>query len=329
MEKRIVTPEEAGQRLNKFLEKQLKEAPKSFIYKMLRKKNIVLNGKKADGSEKTCAGDEVTFWLSDETFEKFSGQTKDFVVTTNYPDVIYEDEHIILMNKPAGLLSQKAEEDDISINEEMISYLLYKEQLTKEQLKTFRPSVTNRLDRNTTGLIGGGKDMAGLQFMSHMFKQRIVHKYYLTIVTGIVNEAKVIKGFLYKDDATNKVTITSEKTEHSEPIETAYEPLAYGDNLTLLKIQLMTGRTHQIRAHLASIGHSVIGDYKYGSKKVNDYFRSAYHLKHQLLHSWQLVFPQEKDIEEDTFKYLANKTFTAPLPELFDKIKSKEITEEK
>lgn len=328
MQKRIVGSNEAGQRLNKVLEKILDGAPKSFIYKMLRKKNITLNGKKADGSEKTKIGDEITLWLADETIEKFS-HTEVFKRTKTMPDVIFENEDIIVMNKPAGLLTQKAEASDESLNEQMITWLLEKKALTEAELARFKPSVTNRLDRNTSGLVTGGKTLTGLQALSAAFKYRIFSKYYLCVVEGVIEDQMHIQGYLIKDEATNKVTVTKTKAEGADAIETAYEPLNHHGNFTLLKVELITGRTHQIRAHLASMGHPVIGDYKYGSRKVNEAFRAKYHLKHQLLHAWQLQVPANIDkltdpslteSEKKVLTSIAGRCFEAPLPKLFEDV---------
>lgn len=316
-----MTTNEAGQRLNKLLEKYLKDAPKGFIYKMLRKKNITLNGKKADGSEKTAVGDEITLWLADETIEKFTGE-KSFVRTKDHPEIVYEDAHILLMNKPAGVLSQKAEAADESINEQMITYLLDTGKMKEEDLRTFKPSITNRLDRNTSGLIAAGKDMAGLQAMSAVFKERLIHKYYLCIVEGVVTESAYIDGYLVKDEKTNRVTVTDHKTEAGDHIQTAYTPLDNNGKLTLLKVNLLTGRTHQIRAHLASIGHPIIGDYKYGNMRVNDYFKGRYHLKHQLLHAYELEIPEniEAHADDPVLSAIAGKTFRAELTNTFKAI---------
>ncbi len=158
----------------------MNQAPKSFIYKMLRKKNIVLNKKKADGSEKIIEDDEITLFLSDETIGKF---TKHEIVAEQVPlAVVYENTHVLIMNKPAGMLSQKASADDISANEYMISYLIHSRQLSREDLRTFRPGVCNRLDRNTSGLLLAGKTVTGLQEMSRLLKERTIQKYYLCLV---------------------------------------------------------------------------------------------------------------------------------------------------
>ena len=198
-----VTENEAGQRLDKLLQKYLNEAGKGFIYKMLRKKNITLNGKKADGSEKLVCNDEVKLFLSDETIEKFSSVqiTK---ASTNL-DIIYEDNNVMILNKPAGMLSQKAKESDISMVEYIINYLLDSNQMTKEQLRSFKPSVCNRLDRNTSGIIVAGKSLLGLQEMSKLLKERTMHKYYYCIVNGRLDKKCHLKGYLVKNEKTNKV----------------------------------------------------------------------------------------------------------------------------
>lgn len=314
----IVNENEAGQRLDKLLAKYLSEASKSFLYKMLRKKNITLNNKKANGNEKTALHDEIRFFLSDETFEKFSKKNTDItnIKMTSKLQIIYEDKHILLLNKPANMLSQKAKSSDISINEEMLAYLLETEQITGEELKTFRPAVCNRLDRNTSGLIVAGKTLIGLQTMAEVFKDRSLHKYYLCLVSGEVVKEQTIDGWLTKDEKQNKVQISRECTEGALPIHTQYTPLETKNGITLLKVWLITGRSHQIRAHLASIGHPIIGDAKYGNRKVNQKFTEAFGVKYQMLHSYQLVMPQIKG----ELGYLSGKEFTAKVPLVFDKV---------
>lgn len=179
---------EAGQRLDKFLSKYMNRAPKSFFYKMLRKKNITLNGKKAEGKEILSAGDRVKLFLSDDTIRQFSEHREYGIYTARFegaagkPDIIYEDAHTLFMNKPVGMLSQKAKPDDISLVEYLTSYLLDTGQLTQESLRTFHPGVCNRLDRNTSGIVAAGKSLAALQQLSAMFHDRSIRKYYLCLV---------------------------------------------------------------------------------------------------------------------------------------------------
>lgn len=222
MQELKVTENESGQRLDKFLGKFLREAPKGFLYKMLRKKNIVLNGKKATGQEKLNIGDSIKLFLSDETIEKFSEKAVQTIsdVKIEKLDIIYEDDHILLFNKPVGMLSQKAKETDVSAVEYLIGYLLHSGQLCEEELRTFRPSVCNRLDRNTSGLLAAGKSLAGLQELSRLFKERALAKYYLCPVAGKVEKGKHICGFLHKDEKTNKVEILSREVPGSTAIET-------------------------------------------------------------------------------------------------------------
>lgn len=317
MKKVIVGTNESGQRLDKFLAKYLNTAPKSFIYKMLRKKNITLNDKKADGSEKLALGDRVTFWLADDTIDKFrEDRTPEAAMKLAKPDIIYEDAQIIIMNKPAGLLSQKADVEDISINEMFVSWMVESGQLSPKALQSFHPSVCNRLDRNTSGLITGGKTLAGLQFLSQGFKDRTIHKYYFCIVKGNIREKLRLRGYLVKDEKTNRVTVTKEARHQADYIETEYEPLESHNGYTLLKVLLVTGRTHQIRAHLASAGHPIIGDFKYGDLAVNTYFKNHHKIKHQLLHAGILKMP----VCTGDWAYLSEREFMAPLPNGFQKV---------
>ena len=307
---------QSGQRLDKFLAKVLKAAPKSFIYKMLRKKNITLNGKKADGSEKTELNDEIRLFLSEETIDNFSESFNATAVKCEF-ETIFEDKNILVVNKPAGLLSQKAVVTDISLVEQILSYLLKTEQITNEELQTFKPAICNRLDRNTSGIVVAGKTLQGLQAMSELFRDRTIQKYYLCIVKGKLKESHTISGYLLKNEKTNQVTITQISVEGSDPIKTEYEPVLYNEEFTLLRVKLITGKTHQIRAHLCSIGYPIIGDGKYGIKNINSQFRKKYRLEHQLLHSYEVIFPNM----EGEFSYLSGKTLQAELPDYFEQIK--------
>ena len=319
MQELHVTANEAGQRLDKLLAKFLNQAPKSFLYKMMRKKNIVLNGKKCTGNEKLKQGDSIKLFFSDETIEKFSAGT--YVTPKkekiNMLPIIYEDEQVLLMNKPVGVLSQKAKDSDVSAVEILINYLIETNQLSKEQFRTFHPSICNRLDRNTSGILVAGKTLPALQEMNRFFKERTIAKYYRCLVKGrVIKNEDYIKGYLVKDQKTNKVSITKKKTEEGVPIETEYCVIQSNDEVSLLEVHLITGKTHQIRAHLASIGHPIIGDYKYGDKQINEMYRQAYGLKSQLLHAYRLEMPSS----DGSLAYLNDKKFVAKLPDQFIKI---------
>lgn len=300
---------EAGQRLDKYLRKKLQKAPGSFLYKMLRKKNIVLNGKKADGSEKLALKDQVKVFLADETIRKFSEAVPEAgELAVQYPvtelNILYEDQDILAINKPAGMLSQKAVPEDVSANEYIIGYLLHTGAVTPQELLTFKPSVCNRLDRNTSGILIAGKTLFGLQRMAERLKEHSLGKYYCCLVVGRVMESQKVTGWLLKDDASNKVDIYWEEKPGSSFIRTGYRPIKQAGNYTLLEVRLYTGRSHQIRAQLASVGHPIVGDGKYGNPAVNEIFRKSLGIKGQLLHAWRLEFDDGTVIK-------------APLPEYF------------
>lgn len=356
MQEMIVGAGEAGQRFDKFLHKYMKEAPSGFLYKMLRKKNITLNGKKADGREKLEEGDRIALFFAEDTLRKFRGMDGANAVNDGKrnageaygkrPDenrkptgaaakygtllreaekayhkfgmlpVLYEDEHVLLVSKPAGILSQKAERRDLSLNEWLTGYLLVNGSITEETLMIQRPSVCNRLDRNTSGIVLCGKSLYGSQQMSEMLKDRSLHKYYLLYVEGQMREARRIEGFLRKDEISNQVEIVNKEMPGAAKIVTAYRPLDTGADRTLVEVELITGKTHQIRAHLASIGFPLIGDYKYGSRAQNDRRKRQYGIAHQLLHAYRVVFPELSG----GLAGLSGREIKAPLPELFRRL---------
>ena len=298
---------EAGQRMDKLIFKYLPNAPKSFVYKMLRKKNITLNRKKAEGKEKLKEGDVISLFFSDETFEKFSGTAMSAYLGHSHIDVIYEDDNVLILNKPAGVLSQKSSQDDVSLNEEIISYLSEKGEIDAESLKTFKPAVVNRLDRNTAGIILCGKTLFALQKLSEIIRERSIRKIYRCIVSGEIESEKTIEGYLLKDEKSNRVSIFKNKKEGASYIKTGYSPIKHSDGFTLLEVDLITGKSHQIRAHLSSIGHPILGDVKYGGKKTGKY-------SYQMLYAARVVFPKM----EGEMAYLSGKVFEAPAPPEFD-----------
>ncbi len=342
----IISEREEGQRLDRYLEKYMPDAPKSFFYKMMRKKNIVLNGKKVSGSERIQTGDQIKLFLADETIEGFRSGKKAQEVDLgarqmpqakrptngarhlsqakrptngaqqmpqakrmekgvrqgkielqqghydrNLPplQIVYEDAQFLVVNKPVGVLSQKADRNDRSIVEQITDYLA-----DNAADDTFRPGICNRLDRNTSGLIVAGKTVRALQDMNKRFKERTICKYYLCVVHGSVSKKQYLKGYLEKDSRTNKVTVRQQPGPNSVPIATEYLPLQQGmyqgESFTLLQVHLITGKSHQIRAHLASIGHPLVGDVKYSTKRASAFDREQLHQRVQLLHAWQLIF---------------------------------------
>lgn len=325
---------QAGQRLDKFLHKYLPLAGSGFLYKMLRKKNITLNGKKAEGKELLQLHDKVQCFFSEETFAKFSGRAMEAAgdrahsasgvdiseyirafdsLPVKKEHIIYEDAHVLVINKPVGVLTQKAGDDDSSLNEWLIGYLLQAGKITASELTLFKPSVCNRLDRNTSGMVLCGISLQGSQQLSRLIRDRRVKKFYRTIVKGVLKEGAVLEGSLRKNHSTNTVTVSVDGRE----IKTAYEPVqTLQHGLTYLEVELITGKTHQIRAHLASIGHPLIGDSKYGNRTVNQRVEKTYGLRNQLLHAYRMEFPKL----EGALAGLSELLLLAPLPQKFMEI---------
>ena len=234
--------------------------------------------------------------------------------------VLYEDENILLLNKPAGVLTQKAKPEDFSLNEWLIGHLLAADAIKETDLATFHPSVCNRLDRNTSGIVLCGKTLAGSQALSRIIKDRSVKKYYQTVCKGKILQESTLEGYLYKDERTNTVQVFPDMAEAPEDasfIKTIYTPSAVAGEYTLLTVELVTGKTHQIRAHLASTGHPLLGDTKYGDSKLNRRMQSEYSLHHQLLHAGRVCFPEEA---EGPLAKVSGQTFDAPLPHKFAEI---------
>ena len=306
MRELAVGTNEAGQRLDKLLRKYMQLAPDGFLYKMLRKKNIVLNGKKATGKEMLQEQDRITLYLSEETIRGFQ---KTIVMPAHVPmpDILYEDAQVLILNKPCGMLSQKAAPGDLSMIDIAIAYLISDGTLTEEQLKSFRPGICNRLDRNTSGIVVVGKTLAALKLCNRLIADKSVRKLYLTVVEGRMEKPVHVGAYLRKE-AGNQAVILDRPEAGAKWMESAYVPLGYTGTQTVLQVELFTGRTHQIRAHLSHIGHPVAGDFKYNPKAAKS------GLKYQLLHSYCMIFPEEAQLGA-----LSGKTITAPLPETFQK----------
>ncbi len=312
---------DAGQRLDKYLHKVLALAPKSFLYKMLRKKNITLNGKRAAGSERLSPGDQVCLFLSQDTLDKFSLPDKEEGEGNVWepemrPKIIYEDDQLLLIDKPAGLLSQKSRPEDRSLTEGGQGYLRGADGGAGAG---FSPGICNRLDRNTSGIVAAGRSVRALQELSSLFRERQLGKYYLCPVKGVVKEEGYLKGCLQKSGKENKVRIR----ETGEKIETAYRPLGDNGKFTLLEVELITGKTHQIRAHLAAIGHPLVGDGKYGGTCWGRYCTQQLGCRFQMLHAWRLAFPSC----EGLFSNLSGRVFYAELPAHFQSFLEKEHLE--
>ena len=299
MKKITVTKEYSSQRLDKYLKRLLPACPGSLIYKQLRKKNITLNGSKADGSESVKTGDMVEIFFSDETFEKFS-QTEDRNLsryvnaykTLGHIDVVSEKDDFIVFNKPAGILSQGDNSGAYSVNDYLIGYLLNSGAVNEESLKTVKPSICNRLDRNTSGLIICSKNLKGARLINDLFHDRNVTKYYLALCLGRFDKEGIHTAYVRKDEKDNRLIFTDDDKDSAE-IKNGFEVIEATENLSLLKVHLYTGKSHQIRAHLSQLGFPITGDPKYGGNK------GKYRAGRQMLHAYSLQLtgsPDHKDM---------------------------------
>lgn len=327
----------------------------------------MLNGRKAAGNEILKDGDTVTIWFSDETLAKFASSGHDFSGrnfsgsdfsernfsgsdfpgkesmraekhiypgrkggNVPYPDIIYEDDNVMFINKPAGILSQDDGTGKISMVSMIRNYLMEKEGFTEDDFRLYRPSVVNRLDMNTSGLIMAAKTLPAARELSGMIGAGQLRKYYIALAAGRAGRSKDERAWLKRENGRTVSVSSSEKEGYSE-IHTSVEPLAFcpltdficqgipdaDRGVTLVRVGLHTGRTHQIRAYMASIGHPVIGDVKYGNAGWNTYSEHKWGLKRQFLHSRSVVFP---DSAGGALRNLSGKKFEAGIPEDLKKV---------
>ena len=321
----LISQNEKEQKLLKLLQKYFKGQADSFLYKMLRKKNILLNGKKADGKEILQLGDTVQLYFSEESLGKLLQKresTEQELWTQKWQSaILYEDNHCILFNKPVGLLSENDGSSSFSVNSLLLSYMRTKGELSKEQEKSFRPGIANRLDRNTSGIIIFGKSLGGLQAFAKLLQSHDLEKKYYALVYGDFQKTGLQEHFLEKDRGHNKAL----ESESGKRVKSAFEKLACVESsvgqLSLLSVQIFTGKTHQIRTQLSLLSHPIVGDDKYGDTRKNARVRKTLPLSYQLLHAYSLRFP--KLPESSVLFSLSEKCFFAPLPkEYFEILKS-------
>lgn len=278
---------DAGQRLDKFVTKAAGNLPQALLYKYIRIKRIKVNGARAQISTRLCEGDVVDMYINDEFFAP-KELKYDFMTASDKLNILFEDENIMLLDKKVGLLSHP---DDTEYNDTLISrvkkYLYKNGGYDPADENSFAPALVNRIDRNTGGIVIAAKNAESLRILNQKLKDREIEKYYLCVIHGTLEKKSgTLEGWLIKDESKNKVRVYSAPKENSKQIRTKYRIIDETDSLSLVEVELLTGRTHQIRAHFASIGHPLLGDGKYGTNAMN----KAYGYKKQFLYSFRLKF---------------------------------------
>ncbi len=308
MESIVITKANEGKRIDKFLLKQYPIIPKSLVYKLFRKKQIKVNKKAVKFDYILQAGDEllISSNIFGQTLQKLTDEKEKLENIINELNIVYEDENIMIVFKESGVLSQPNQKEmDTSLITIVNKYLKLS---NPTEYRHFSVGSINRLDRNTEGLLLFGKNYQSLKLLNEAMKDGKIKKYYLTLVKGIIKQQKLLNHYIVKNVTTNIVSIFEEKVPGALECKSIIKPIAYKDNYTLLEVELLTGRSHQIRAQLAYIDHPVVGDPKYGDPETNEYFQKNFDLEWQYLIAYKLAFENLTA----PLTYLNYKTFIAP-----------------
>lgn len=301
-----VQKNDAGQRLDKFITKAVPLLPQSLLYKYIRLKRIKVNGKRAEISTRLMQNDVVDMYINDEFFAE-KEEKYDFLSASRKLNILYEDENVMLLDKKVGLLSHP---DETEYNDTLITrvkrYLYEKGEYCPADEQSFAPALVNRIDRNTGGIVIAAKNAESLRILNQKLKDRELEKFYLCVIHGTLEKKSgILDGWLIKDEKKNKVRVYTEEQNGSKQIRTKYRVLHERDSLSLVEVELLTGRTHQIRAHFASIGHPLVGDGKYGTNAQNKLLG----YKKQFLYSYRLRFAFTTDA--GLLNYLNGRSFEA------------------
>lgn len=277
---------DANQRLDKYLSKRFKTMPKSLMYKYLRTKYIKLNGKKVQPDVFLKEGDVLTFYIRDEFFDE--KKSYDFLKAGKELSIVYEDDNILLLDKKVGVIAhQDSRYDTDTLNLRVLRYLYEKGEYDPEKEGSFAPALCNRIDRNTGGIVIAAKNADALRIVNQKIRDREIQKNYLCVVKGqLPKQHEIMTAYLWKNEDTNTVSVYDKLRENTKEIITEYSVLDASPALSLCEVILHTGRTHQIRAHMAHIGHPLLGDEKYGDRKLN----ARFGIKRQALYSHKLRF---------------------------------------
>lgn len=302
MREYVISKNDSGQRLDKFIEKAIPRLPKSLLYKYIRIKRIKLNGKRCNISDILQENNIIQCYINDEFFNTVSKEP-DFTKVPRTIDVVYEDNNILLVNKPAGLLVHEGSEwSNDTLIARIKHYLYHKNEYNPSKENSFVPSLCNRIDRNTCGIVIAAKNAATLRIMNEKIRNREICKKYLCVVKGCPkNKCGVLKDYLLKDETNNTVSLFSVPKEGAKTAITKYQVLCSHDNMSLVEAELITGRTHQIRAQFANIKCPLIGDTKYGKSK------DGHDFTWQALCSYKTTFDFKTDSEH--LNYLNGKSF--------------------
>ena len=317
-----INSNDAGQRLDKFIQKTIKGIPVSLMYKSIRTKKIKVNRKRAEERQILNLGDTVQMFLAEDLFADKVTDNELLTITPKL-DIIYEDENIILCEKAPGVLVHSGDGDGKTSGEgdaadrntliyHIQAYLAQKGEYDPTEENSFAPALCNRIDRNTGGIVIGAKNAVALRAMNERIRDNKISKFYLCAIHGLPQKrSATLRDYLIKNNNTNTVKVLKNESRGAKEIITIYSVLDYNKskNLSLAKIELVTGRTHQIRAHMSSIGHPLLGDGKYGSIEKDK--RLGY--KHQALYAYKLVFGKA----EDELDYLNGKEFTAKTKNIY------------
>lgn len=305
MKEFVITKNDAGLRLDKFITKICPALPSSLMFKYIRTKRIKINGKRGEISTRLNVNDVVSAYINDEFFVEVKPKY-DFLSAPATFDIVYEDENILLADKKQGLLVHPDKNEYNNTLIDRIQHYLYKKgEFDPESENSFRPALANRIDRNTGGIVIAAKNAEALRILCDKIKDREMDKRYLAVIHGVPKKkSDTLEGFLEKNEEKNQVYLKNSRTGDAKTIKTKYKVLESKNNLSLVEIELLTGRTHQIRAHMASIGHPLLGEGKYNKSAAD----RKMGFDKQALYSYSLKFDFKTD--GGILEYLNGKRFT-------------------